>query len=764
MVAIACAATSFSATVNSTFIGVPPNDTSYSDPHNWSPAVVPNNSSSTNYNVTISSKYVVVDRDATVSNLSLSGTTNLSIAGRTLTVTGTTIDSILPQPPDASVGFLSGIYVFSTSKAIILPPHEATFNAGHLSSFFNGTLAGIYSIFGSQGKTATLQFVGADIIRNAGSLTLGGGLARVVDENGTDALRNFQVNLHGATFSISDQSFSTGGNFTNNGLLSVRDFDADAALNVTGNLTNFDAVSKTLSDGDYEIGSAGFENTHTSTFRFTGADIVHNSASITLIAGGFIKDESGNDGLRNFSDNTAAGTFTLIDEQTFTAASDFTNAGTVQIFAGEVSNTRFIMAGSHQYVQSAGQTNLRPGFFTGDMQINGGLLSGGVGFVGATSSIHGNVTIGNATLKPQGLFISGKLTLSAASHLRIKINSPNDFVNVQSAALAGALDIEVDPQFVPASDDTFPILFADTISGSFANAPNGARVATVDGRASFTVNYSAGSDSVFLSGYETIPPAAQLLNISGRGEILNGERVLIGGFVIGGVEPKKVIVRGIGPSLAHYAIADALQDPFLELHNSLGVLFASNDNWRDNQEAQIEATMIPPTDNREAAIVATLNPGAYTAVLRGSNNATGTALLEIFDLAAQSHSKIINLSARGFVDATNVLIAGMIAGEKPGNTDLVLRALGPDLASAGIQNPLPDPTLDLRDANGMSLAFNDDQYVNPPGGSTFPIFGGESLNDSIMRVSLPPGRYTAIVRSKTGEGGVALVETYDLHR
>jgi hypothetical protein len=110
-----------------------------------------------------------------------------------------------------------------------------------------------------------------------------------------------------------------------------------------------------------------------------------------------------------------------------------------------------------------------------------------------------------------------------------------------------------------------------------------------------------------------------------------GDNVMIGGFIVlnTGV-PTEVIVRAIGPSLA--GVANALADPTLELHDSNGATVASNDNWKDTQQSEIEATTIPPTADRESAIVQTLNTGAYTAVVRGKNNTTGVALVEAYNL------------------------------------------------------------------------------------------------------------------------------------
>jgi hypothetical protein len=132
--------------------------------------------------------------------------------------------------------------------------------------------------------------------------------------------------------------------------------------------------------------------------------------------------------------------------------------------------------------------------------------------------------------------------------------------------------------------------------------------------------------------YDLDVSQSQLMNISTRAQVSYGDRSVIGGFIIGGDQPTKVLIRGIGPSLAKSGIANALEDPVLELHNSSGSTIFSNDNWRTSQQQQITATGIPPSDNREAAIIATLKPGNYTAVLRGKGYATGVALVEVYNL------------------------------------------------------------------------------------------------------------------------------------
>jgi hypothetical protein len=155
--------------------------------------------------------------------------------------------------------------------------------------------------------------------------------------------------------------------------------------------------------------------------------------------------------------------------------------------------------------------------------------------------------------------------------------------------------------------------------------PPGSYTAVLQG-----ANNSAGNALCELFDLE--PANSSVLNISTRGQVGSGDDVMIGGFIVGGTDPSKVIVRAIGPSLTAAGVAGALADPILELHNSDGSLIFQNDNWRSDQEAQIIASTVPPSNNNESAIVATLNPGAYTAIVRGAGDTTGVALVEVYAL------------------------------------------------------------------------------------------------------------------------------------
>lgn len=241
-----------------------------------------------------------------------------------------------------------------------------------------------------------------------------------------------------------------------------------------------------------------------------------------------------------------------------------------------------------------------------------------------------------------------------------------------------------------------------------------------------------------------------------------GENVLIGGFIITGQSPRKVIVRAMGPSLSAADVPDALADPMLTLHSSGGSALAANDNWRDTQEAQIEATGIPPRDELESAIVATLSPGNYTAIVTGKNQTSGVGLLEIYDLDQAVDSRLANLSTRGVVrTGDNVLIGGFIFGGSNGNTDVVVRAIGPSLTKAGINNALADPTLELLDAQEAIIASNND-WKDGTQAQAIKAIGLAPANDreSALRATLAPGRYTAIVRGRNNGIGIGLVEVY----
>jgi hypothetical protein len=254
------------------------------------------------------------------------------------------------------------------------------------------------------------------------------------------------------------------------------------------------------------------------------------------------------------------------------------------------------------------------------------------------------------------------------------------------------------------------------------------------------------------------------LNISTRARVDSGENLMIAGFIVTGSGGKKVIIRGIGPSLRTNGVPvpGRLEDPVLELRDSDGALIRANDDWRQGQQQEVQASTIPPPDDREAAIVETLQPGRYTALLRGKNNAAGIALVEVYDLEVGSSATIAQISTRGQVlTGDNVLIGGFITGGGSGSR-VLLRAIGPSLTQQGIGRALQDPTLALHDANGVLLASNDDWKSTQQQEIAATGAAPQDDRESAILRDLTVGAYTAIVRGKDQSVGVALVEVFVL--
>jgi hypothetical protein len=260
-------------------------------------------------------------------------------------------------------------------------------------------------------------------------------------------------------------------------------------------------------------------------------------------------------------------------------------------------------------------------------------------------------------------------------------------------------------------------------------------------------------------------PNSEIIQLSTRLRVEVGDQVGIGGFIITGTAPKSVIIRGIGPSLVQSGITDALADPVLELHGPGSFPTVTNDNWRDTQEQQIQGAGLSPTNNLEPAIWALLSPGAYTAILRGKNNTTGTALVEIYDLNQAADSRLGNLSTRAFIGVNqNIAIAGFMVSAGGASDRVVARGIGPSLAPAGVSNVLANPALELRNNNGSLLVSNNDWQDNTVQAQQITAAGlapTNTLEPAVLAI-LPPGRYTALLFGESNGTGNGLVEVYDL--
>jgi hypothetical protein len=790
--------------INSTFLDRYPegNYDRYSEPNNWSPAEVPNNSVGPQFNVTIGDLFpsgVTFDVDATVSNLTFSSQTgnHFDIRGKTFAVTGTTS---IASPE-------TNLLIWSNYDA----PGPAKFDAGTLSTFSDHTLTGIYQI-GTIYSTvpATLQFAGADIWTLNGSLWLEGPLATVVDQFGNDALRNLKRVGKGSILSFDDHEGGTNAPLFVEGLLGISQFNDTGTFTAAAGLTNFDPATRTLTGGSFSLyastapvelrfnaadivnlaselflvgattkiadlaGNDGLRNfarilpagtltltqrnlsvpasfqndgsltlndrsifsvngalanfdpatrtftggkfilSQNSLLKFTNADIVHNASSITISGAGIIQDLNGADALRNFSDNLPSGEFVIENSTDFTASGAFANAGKIETAPRRVSfhqvlpQGRFLLPAGFNYTQTGGST-VNGGYLAADrVDIEGGSFSGG-------GMVKGDVTIKNAVISTTpSTLIQGNLTLQPDAHFRYSLSFGEPKQITGKVTLGGALEIDVPADRFLSSTTLLTVLKSATpLTGVFSNAPDGARIRTVDGKGSMTVSY--GATTVTLFGYQPEPPPAQLLNLSSRAFLSAasndpfGDRaVVIGGFIVSGVDAKEVVVRGLGPSLSQFGLSPVLADPVLELHAADGSLIASNDNWRQN-EAAIQGAGLAPSDDREAALRTVLVPGTYTVVIREKTGQGGHGLVEIYDLTQNTTSKLANISTRGFTDADHLLIGGIIAGGSgPGTADVVVRALGPELRDFGISNAIDDPTLEVRDSNGAVVGVNDD--------------------------------------------------------
>ncbi len=260
----------------------------------------------------------------------------------------------------------------------------------------------------------------------------------------------------------------------------------------------------------------------------------------------------------------------------------------------------------------------------------------------------------------------------------------------------------------------------------------------------------------------TVKPGAtipRLANIATRMQVLTGADVLIGGFIIGGSQAKTVVVRARGPSLTAAGVPGALQNPLLQLFSG-ATQIAANDDWQQAANADtVLSSGFAPADSRESAILATLTPGAYTAIVSGMGGTTGVGIVEVFEVDLPE-VPLINIATRGQVlTVADVMIGGFII-QGDGPQTVIVRARGPSLTALGVPGALQDPVLQLFSGQ-TQIGVNDDWQADVNAAQILSKgFAPSDSREAAILVTLPPGAYTAIVTGKNGTTGVGIIEVF----
>ena len=362
----------------------------------------------------------------------------------------------------------------------------------------------------------------------------------------------------------------------------------------------------------------------------------------------------------------------------------------------------------------------------------------------------------------QGVFLaSGGNTVTVADSNGAFSNFNQDAsINDSGTVVFTALTKSGDPGIFTGPDPVLNKVIAvgDALFGGTVTAVSHFRGLNNNNEIAFVYRLDTKVNGLFVQGIAIASPRTVLANISTRMRVETGDNALIGGFIITGTQPKKLIVRAIGPALP---LTGVLADPTLELHDSSGALLDSNDNWGDASNLpEIIASKIPPTRASESAIVRTVSPGAYTCVVRGASNTTGVGLVEVYDLDLTVDSRLANISTRGLVQSgDNVMIGGFIISGSAAQK-VIVRAIGPSLP---LQGSLADPVLELHDGDGALIETNDNwiDSTNKQAIIDSTIPPTNNSESAIVR-TLKPGNYTAIIRGVNDTTGVALVEVYAL--
>ncbi|HKP93893.1 MAG TPA: hypothetical protein VJS88_08340 [Chthoniobacterales bacterium] len=632
----------------------------------------------------------------------------------------------------AGVNNADGI-IEAIDNGIVRLEARMTVNGGTLITSGGGTIHGDFpgsngGVFNDVLNKGTMAVSPDESLSLAGTFTSDGGLVRIDGSPtafATVLLRGAQVTLAG------------------NGLITVSGLSSIAGADNPGQTMVVTAGMTIRGDGSIGIGAFG------------------NFFRLNLVNSGLIEATTGLTVYVNSSQNSNVanngGTFRAANGASYL---QFNGPGAVVNNDGGViealGTSNLLFTGGATLTNNSGGTI---DFNGGTLQVDAGLdLNGG--------TLRGNGTIQGEVRNNGGVFapghspgkitVNGNYTQGGNGVLNMEIGGTapgteyDQLIVNGTAVLDGTLNVSLINGFRPAVGDVFQLIVPNAFQGSF-NAIN---------TFGFTAdaNFSNGQITLTVTTVPDIP-----LNISTRMDVGTDPNQLIGGFVVTGSEPKKLIILATGPSLAAFGLTGVLANPVLELYQGT-TLLATNDNWKVPAEAEIRATGFELKNELESALVRTLAPGQYTAVVRGING-TGIGTVQIYDLSETSKSKLANISSRGFVQAVDsrVMIAGFIIGGDGGaNSTVVVRALGPSLTGFGIPQLLADPKLELKNANGVTLISNDDWQDSQAAEINAAGFAPIDLQESALITSLSAGHYTAIVRGKDGATGVAVVEVYNV--
>jgi len=372
----------------------------------------------------------------------------------------------------------------------------------------------------------------------------------------------------------------------------------------------------------------------------------------------------------------------------------------------------------------------------------------------AKTAVRNPVTVGEDAAFTMTVTNNGPDTATGVTVMDA-VPSGSAFVSASAACMNLAGTVTCNLGSLPSGASTqVEVVVRPAAAGSLSNT------ATVNAMES---DPSSGNNTS--SAAVTVMGIPTLSNLSTRSNVLTGDNVLIGGFVIGGTTHKTVVVRGIGPSLASFGVSNPLGNPTLQLFRSSdNAMIGTNDDWGSAANAaQISASGYAPSNPLESAILVTLAPGAYTAIVSGAGGGTGVGMFEVFELD-HLESPLDNVSARGqVVDGDGVMIGGFVIDGGPHK--VVVRVRGPSLAAFGIATPLGNPSLQIvRSSDHAVIAANDDwgTAANAAEISASGYAPSDSLESAVL-MTLDPGAYTAIVSGAGGSSGVGIVEVFAIH-